>query len=685
MIEYLWIDDYKNIKKKDFNFSNKYNFIFNEQEMQLDKTALKTFHLFGEKISNITGVVGENGSGKTNILDFLSSISTEWYTNIKKKFIVIFDDKIIYYLGESIKLKSKTIKESNFIPFEYTDLKEMNANNKYKYHIDGINKIFKDKGIDYNYSTIFYSDEIHNYYRETSYLNKNYDRYFNISSNYLLQYNTIEEKQIEEYMIGEATRTILFFKDNYKTFDLFNLPKKLYIKLNTNILNRKFGLISSYDKQVPLSEFDGILKEINVYKNQEKEKLSNSDKYKVELLQSLLSIFILNTSSYKYKDSSHMISFSVSMAKEVLKKDGNIIENLLRVLDEFNEGYNEILIKLLEVEKIHEKYNKEYKEIKDIITDHEKSKVQEWNELGFSQIDNKLSSFESVVGKKNIVEKACKQLEKIRNFVNDFFDHIDKSLINNSIVFDFESQESSFNIDYFKYFINAYTDIFPDHYKFPIFLYDFDIILSSGQQKILTFFSRLYYLICEEKKVTKGNILILIDEPDSYLHPEWQRLLLDYFIKFINDLYKNENAKIQIILTSHSPFVVSDLPKENIIMLGDKIRDLKNTFGSNIHTLLSNEFFMKSTIGAFAKSKIDEVLDILNRGDVKEINEKEDYINYIISIIGEPIIKNKLRKMLSEKLVPHLPDDKEREIEILKERILKLEQFNASQSRVDNE
>ena len=76
---------------------------------------------------------------------------------------------------------------------------------------------------------------------------------------------------------------------------------------------------------------------------------------------------------------------------------------------------------------------------------------------------------------------------------------------------------------------------------------------------------------------------------------------------------------IQILVTSHSPFIVSDLPNENVIFLTkeenkgncvvkNSLNDMKKTFGANIHTLLSDSFFMESLMGEFAKSKIDGVI-----------------------------------------------------------------------------
>jgi len=52
-------------------------------------------------------------------------------------------------------------------------------------------------------------------------------------------------------------------------------------------------------------------------------------------------------------------------------------------------------------------------------------------------------------------------------------------------------------------------------------------------------------------------------------------------------------------------------------------------------------------MGEFAKSKIDKVINLLNQYKLSEEDLK--YCEQIISIIGEPIVKNQLQRMLDSK------------------------------------
>ncbi|WP_151952175.1 hypothetical protein [Aliarcobacter butzleri] len=98
------------------------------------------------------------------------------------------------------------------------------------------------------------------------------------------------------------------------------------------------------------------------------------------------------------------------------------------------------------------------------------------------------------------------------------------------------------------------------------------------------------------------------------------------------------------------------------------------TFGANIHTLLSNGFFMSDGLmGEFAKSKITEILEFLNDKEKLKTIKKEQ-IKPIIESIGEDFLRNKLLNLYRKKLTE---DEKEREKLILRNKIDELQkQYN---------
>jgi len=174
-----------------------------------------------------------------------------------------------------------------------------------------------------------------------------------------------------------------------------------------------------------------------------------------------------------------------------------------------------------------------------------------------------------------------------------------------------------------------------------------EIYFSSGEQIIL-YYLGIFFRISDEIRY------IIIDEIDLYLHPTWQKEILNIIITFLNFKKRTFN----IILTTHSPFLLSDIPKQNIIFLDtdeegkckvvDGLKEKKQTFGANIHTLLSDSFFMEDGLmGEFAKGKIDKAITLLNQEYLSD--EELKYCEQIISIIGEPIVKNQLQRMLDSK------------------------------------
>jgi len=193
-------------------------------------------------------------------------------------------------------------------------------------------------------------------------------------------------------------------------------------------------------------------------------------------------------------------------------------------------------------------------------------------------------------------------------------------------------------------YINEIFSFFISYFNFSFLSQNKEVIdLSSGEKTIFFYLDKVINNIFGDK-----NSILLIDEIELYLHPTWQKKILNILFKIL-EIKKDE---IQILIATHSPFILSDLPKENIIFLdkGKQVKgtEKKQTFGANIHTLLSDSFFMEEGLmGEFAKGKIDKAIKLLNQEYLDEKDLK--YCEQIISIIGEPIVKNKLQRMLDSK------------------------------------
>lgn len=107
--------------------------------------------------------------------------------------------------------------------------------------------------------------------------------------------------------------------------------------------------------------------------------------------------------------------------------------------------------------------------------------------------------------------------------------------------------------------------------------------LSSGHQIVLLSIAKIVELIVEKT-------LILIDEPETHLHPP----LLSAFIRALSDITVTENAVA--ILATHSPVVLQEVPKSCVSIIrkyGERIniyRPRFETFGENV-SILTEEVF----------------------------------------------------------------------------------------------
>ncbi len=240
------------------------------------------------------------------------------------------------------------------------------------------------------------------------------------------------------------------------------------------------------------------------------------------------------------------------------------------------------------------------------------------------------------ISKNDVVWKLIDDIEKNAVIINENRLKInllkDENLINNlnKIIYEFQELKSNF--------------IF---YQIPN--------LSSGEMARLNFFSTLDFYWNQKditRKIKKKNYILILDEVEAFFHPEWQRTFIYDLIYFLEFQKKHNNAfnSVQIIISSNSPFLISDLPMENVISIEDK-GDAIGGLGQNIHNLLSNSFFMKSTIGEFAKIKINKIIEELNNQKPEYLQQNKYDIESKINIIGEPLIRNKLREMLYEKLI----------------------------------
>ncbi|WP_445454294.1 hypothetical protein [Flavobacterium sp. 25HG05S-40] len=191
--------------------------------------------------------------------------------------------------------------------------------------------------------------------------------------------------------------------------------------------------------------------------------------------------------------------------------------------------------------------------------------------------------------------------------------------------------------------------------------------LSSGETALLNLYSRVYdyfsrFIINYQVIQKKEYYILFLDEADLGYHPKWKRSFVNSIIEFSSDFFSNLGVKVQIVFTSHDAISLSDIPSTNVIYLHtsspnrvlnqDSELRPKTTFAANVNDLLGQSFFLEDLlIGDFANSKIEFVINWINTNRNKKGDFNRDEFNTvkkIINIIEEPVLRNKLADMLSD-------------------------------------
>ncbi|MFF7504137.1 AAA family ATPase [Streptomyces lavendulae] len=143
--------------------------------------------------------------------------------------------------------------------------------------------------------------------------------------------------------------------------------------------------------------------------------------------------------------------------------------------------------------------------------------------------------------------------------------------------------------------------------------------LSSGHAIVLLTLTRLVDLVAE-------RTLVLIDEPESHLHPP----LLSSFIRALSDLLSDRNGVA--VTATHSPVVLQEVPKSCVYKItrnGQRSRarrPLYETYGENV-SVLTHEIFGLEVMRSGFYAEIERA--------VHEFGDYEEVINHFGGQLGD--------------------------------------------------
>ena len=189
--------------------------------------------------------------------------------------------------------------------------------------------------------------------------------------------------------------------------------------------------------------------------------------------------------------------------------------------------------------------------------------------------------------------------------------------------------------------------------------------LSSGERQIAYIISNFVYhvvninsvhynevdVVANQPLLKYKYINVIFDEIELYFHPDLQRRFLFLIVEALKSIHIEYIEGINILLVTHSPFVLSDLPKSNVLALSRTNEDVVGeTFCANIQEMLGQNFFMEYSMGKIAQKQVEEIFCTYNHiagNEHVEISE-EDWkrFSYVTSIVGDEYLHSSLSRVM---------------------------------------
>ena len=251
----------------------------------------------------------------------------------------------------------------------------------------------------------------------------------------------------------------------------------------------------------------------------------------------------------------------------------------------------------------------------------------------------------------------------------------------------------------------------------------FETLSSGEKQQVFSVCGLLYHLLninsvkedIAHKRYSYNYVNLIMEEIELYFHPDFQKRYITMLIDGIAQLNLNNIYGINLCFVTHSPFILSDIPRSNLLIMNNgkaTTSDNLKTFGANIYDMLKSSFFLEGTpIGSYAQwlitrtiitlkvwkhlknganiTSFDHLMDMMEKQDDKTeiydflkgyFNEdsswnvedfKQDYSSFklkeTIKMIDEIFVREQLMKEYYKVFIDEI--DREKEIAELERRL----------------
>lgn len=647
---YIRIDKYRTFHHTELSLTNKFAVRFDlaEKKISIEENS-RHYNIYPEPILNVSAIVGKNASGKSNLFDLIGMriddrnklneereilreqsrrILNMFNANNRSTVINHYQYFMLYYIGKNADGENLYCIEGNNIE-QYSDL-FLNSHEIDCHYFQG--KYWFSVICTYVNGKLFYQDDVQQL--NVSMSNKRFRSLKDVSAiilfkeNYNPQYYDYRSfDSDDEFKIAIPRRNSKLTTDFvYKKIEfLINQMQKSNRALYKNKL---YTLQITFDKESS-SDILGIKDVLDI---DEKDELTDMEFNMCYLLSNFCLYFAGKVINARTIPQDELKDLEADIGRIVFEKICYV---------NIRSYYEEVFHLLIDYTVRKWLSDKEIEYLKKVFLEFY---------TAFESVFLSTEHFSNIQLHKGYLEIVINQNANI-----ELINHVIQLTIDEHQMAEVNETVSLFQ-DFFDYSIN---------------------FLSDGELAYLglmaTVDEQLSLKTQVEGSVTKKEkYILLFDEPETRMHPDLART----FIKTLIDFLSQYTGKtFQIIVASHSPFLISDIPKENVLMLkkDDDVSTVHaselDTFAQNIHTLLSNAFFMDVTIGAYAYQQIQYISLLL-----EQASEQTDWdrIEAIVDSIGEPLLKARLREKIAEKKREWMTDD-------LKDVIQKYEQLSIAE------
>ena len=564
-----------------------------------------------DKLDNIlygnvsfTAIVGDNGAGKSTFLDALQAWLVDFENN--PGFVILEDRGELFYLSATeCKLK--------------IDKSGMKM------------KKYKGKELPLPLNVVFYSDvfqskaEIHEISKNSKGRNVRFYRdistggVINALSKEMRRYPFMREFQMNDSLLQiQLVEHFSTNRNEYPWKGVIGEKNLNFQAINIRYISQRIGLRNAY------SRFHNAAIPIKIFRS-----IDRAERY------CHAKDIIRETLFFDYIDWIYSLARDVH-SSSFLKETGQeysltIVLSIINIL--FSEYWDE---------------NNEYSFLKNLFCGFN----QENNENNENKIKEKLGLENLEIPSFEVYVSLCYQLienmpwivegiEENQIFISNFYRLIRPMDRTVSIAI----PKGELVKDLYSEYMDAHT--YNDFLKFTWHM-------SSGENSICLLFARLYDVIesIHINDAKEKSYLIMIDEIDNLYHPKWQQKIVNWIAQFLNN--KFPWYQFQVIITTHSPVLLSDIPENRVIFMPKD-----EVYENEIQRIIIRRYVIPQTPKDIIYNQ--DVLCVKMSGILERryssnyiyemsINEKNaaEIVSQLIDIVGEDIWREQLRVMYNK-------------------------------------